>query len=416
MKKLLIGLLILLLTFGNGGAAYWDFQKILTGQQMVPTGAPWIADDQKMYFGTDKDSYIEYDTGTGATVISGITASLDAGATIASGEDLVAAGGDTIFNFGPASGAFTTSTGTNTLSGNVVVAGSKTTTTGTGLVSILGNMIIPGTKIFTMGTGAATFGGSVTSASLASNTTITATTGLIGADIWLSDDAYIVDDVFINGTLTAADLVTNSTIVGGSTVTATTGLIGADLWTSDDIYTVDDLNVGGDAVAATITSNGTVTATTSLIGADVRATDDLYIVDGANIGGSTTLSTVYVNGTSDISHGVATIGVVNQSSSILTANVTLVSGTVKPFYWLQPASANVGMSIVLPPVAEMNNATVEFSVKTAVTNDCHIILDPSGSEKINNAATKYATAKYATIKLKCDGSEWYILSSSLTWT
>ena len=65
---------------------------------------------------------------------------------LSAGCDLTAAAGDGIFNFGDASGAFTTSTGTNTLSGNVVIAGTKTFATGTGAATLNGDTTVATSK------------------------------------------------------------------------------------------------------------------------------------------------------------------------------------------------------------------------------------------------------------------------------
>jgi len=114
--------------------------------------------------------------------------------------------------------------------------------------------------------------------------------------------------------------------------------------------------------------------------------------------------------------GVLVTGVVNQSSTNMVTNTTLLSATVKPTYYLTPSGAHVGLQPTLPPAAEMTDATIEFINRLTVTNSCHVTIYPAGSEKINNAASIYCTAKYATIKLKSDGTEWYIVSSVGTWT
>jgi len=67
MKKniLIIALVLgIILSFGTAGAIMWDLQKIITGGQMVPYGAPWFADGGVMYFGTSKDVGISYDETT----------------------------------------------------------------------------------------------------------------------------------------------------------------------------------------------------------------------------------------------------------------------------------------------------------------------------------------------------------------
>ena len=61
MLRKLLALLLVISMVGMSSGLVWDFEKLFTGRQMVPYGAPWIADDQKMYFGTGKDVSLEYD-------------------------------------------------------------------------------------------------------------------------------------------------------------------------------------------------------------------------------------------------------------------------------------------------------------------------------------------------------------------
>lgn len=125
--------------------------------------------------------------------------------------------------------------------------------------------------------------------------------------------------------------------------------------------------------------------------------------------------TLLVNRTSVLT-GVTTMGLTNQSTILQQSNTTLVSSTAKRMYRLKAPSAHVGLTIVLPPVAEMNNTVLTFVNELAVTNSCAVTLDGSGAETINGAATVYCTAKYAAISLYCIDGEWINVSSSGTWT
>lgn len=64
MKKLIIFLVIFGLLAGTSSGVVWDFMKLFQGSQMIPTGAPWISDDDYMYFGDGKDAGIKYDETT----------------------------------------------------------------------------------------------------------------------------------------------------------------------------------------------------------------------------------------------------------------------------------------------------------------------------------------------------------------
>lgn len=89
--------------------------------------------------------------------------------TVDAGSHLTAAAGETNIDYALSTGAFTSPSGTNTLSGDVAVASGKditmagagTLTTGTGNVTLNGDTTITGSKTFTTGTGAVTIKGDV---------------------------------------------------------------------------------------------------------------------------------------------------------------------------------------------------------------------------------------------------------------
>ncbi len=267
--------------------------------------------------------------------------------------------------------------------------------------------------------------------------------------LYFEEDATFNGNVGVNGTL-----VDNGDVDG--TVNISSTLKAQSVWSNttlsaDTNLVVDNTaKIGGATTVASLSSNATVAATTALTGADVVVTDDAFIGDDGAIDGAlrvdetltanagvfnTTLGghgaakfdnnvqvedalsggTLLVNRTSVLT-GVTTIGLTNQSTVLQQSNVTLTSQTAKRMYRLKPTSAHVGLTIVLPPAAEMNNTVVSFVNELAVSNDCHVTLDGSGAETINGAATKYCTAKYAFITLYCIDGEWIILDSMDTWT
>lgn len=87
-------------------------------------------------------------SGTGAVTLAGPT-------TIANLAAITAGSGSAAYNLVASTGAFTTSTGTNTLSGNVVISGSKTFTSGTGAVALNGPTTIANLAAITAGSGSA---------------------------------------------------------------------------------------------------------------------------------------------------------------------------------------------------------------------------------------------------------------------
>jgi hypothetical protein len=163
MKRILI-ITLLLMLFMPFALAAPQPQLELTGKQMIPLyGAPWIGDNSIMYFGNDKDAYMEYSTSTGYLTLSGVAAtSLTTGGIVGANNHLTCAAGSTNVDFHLGTGTTDTTTGTNTLNGNVVIAGSKTLTTGTGEVDLNGNVVIAGSKTLTTGTGAVSLLGSPT--------------------------------------------------------------------------------------------------------------------------------------------------------------------------------------------------------------------------------------------------------------
>lgn len=130
-----------------------DLESQLKGDAYIRNaGAPWLDDDAVLYFGRDKDGSLKFNSTSGYLEMVGLTAYDNTSITVESGEDITFAGGDSVFDGSAASGAFTTMSGTNTLSGNTVISGSKTFTTGTGAVRLKGNTLIDEGKTLTVST------------------------------------------------------------------------------------------------------------------------------------------------------------------------------------------------------------------------------------------------------------------------
>ena len=68
----IIGIIAVMLILVSVSSGYWwDTEKILQGQQMLKTGAPWFSDDAAMYFGDDKDASIGFVSASGTLDVSG---------------------------------------------------------------------------------------------------------------------------------------------------------------------------------------------------------------------------------------------------------------------------------------------------------------------------------------------------------
>ena len=166
---------------------------------------------------------------------------------------LTAGAGAYAMDFSASAGAFTTSSGTNTLSGNVAISGSKTFTTGSGAVSLAGPVTISGTNTFTTGTGNITLKGDVSidggkdfDMSAGAGTFATGTgTSTIGGDLEVASDIdtsgasalVIGGDAATSLTIGAVDVVStlqSSALVLDSTAAATLQIGAVDILQYDD--------------------------------------------------------------------------------------------------------------------------------------------------------------------------------------
>lgn len=236
MRKLLIVFLALMMvSVGMSSAAIWDIQKLFTGRMMVPYGASWYADDQTMYFGTDKDVSIKYNTTSGQGEVVGMAAVSNLSIAMESGEDITFAGGDSKFDIDAGTGITSTTSGVNSLNGNTYVTGTKT---------------------FMVVGGASTFGSSLRANKITSNSTIdvgvnastTISTTLTSTS---TKTVYDIDASSANVTLTLPDAATvpgrvyfistsgnpgsnyvRITATGGDDINANNYLVSTDQWSN----------------------------------------------------------------------------------------------------------------------------------------------------------------------------------------
>lgn len=114
--------------------------------------------------------------------------------TMDSGVDITAASGAEIFNYGSSTGAFTTGTGTNTLSGNTVISGSKTFTTGTGAVSLAGDSTVASNKALAVTTAdKLTVGGVIVPQEMV--ITVPIGTSAVDQTVFIADDAWQITKI-----------------------------------------------------------------------------------------------------------------------------------------------------------------------------------------------------------------------------
>lgn len=167
MKRILI-ITMLLMLFMPFALAAPQPQLELTGKQMIPLyGAPWIGDNSIMYFGNDKDAYMEYSTSTGYLTLSGVAAtSLTNGGVLGANNHLTCAAGSSMLDLHLGTGVTKTTTGvfydlgssswfgsaTNNFYGPILAGGAVTAN----------SLAVNTTSVFT---GAATFNAGATVAS-----------------------------------------------------------------------------------------------------------------------------------------------------------------------------------------------------------------------------------------------------------
>jgi hypothetical protein len=370
MKKLMITLLIMMILLGGASAVQWDIAKLFTGVQKVPSGAPWIADDQKMYFGNDKDASIEYDEdGTNTLLVTGMTALTTTGMAVGSGLDITYVGGDSIFDaslgsgifktttgavtIGPgataltgattitnlaaitagsgsaaynlvaSTGAFTTSTGANTLSGDTTISGSKTFTTGTGAVAINGDITLAATKGITKTAGA---GNINFAAGTGFFNTTTGTNYINGNIIGASGKSITMTGT---GTFTTG---TGLTTIGGiEVVTGTSYLNSSIIHAGDDItYTAGDGVFDaylGTGIFNTTSGANTLNGDTTIAGAKTFTTGTGAIgLNGAmTIAATKGITKTAGAGNFDFSAGSGTF-LTSYGANTLSGDTTLAAG------------------------------------------------------------------------------------------
>ena len=180
-------------------------------------------------------------TATTTTVNGALQAKGDI--TLAANKSLSGTTGTGSFNCSSMTGTFQTSSGTNTVNGNLVIAGSKTFTTGTGTMTVNGDMVITGSKTFTTGTGTLTVKGNV---AIDSNKSITAGTGSGALDFHNATGTF--------QTSSGTNIVNGDLVIAGSkTFTSGTGTVSL----NGDTYVAAGKNLILVAGAGYIQANGT---------------------------------------------------------------------------------------------------------------------------------------------------------------
>lgn len=163
--KAILAILGAILLIGLSGAVMYDLGDILKGDQMNPSGALWLKDDAVLYFGTDKDGSLKFNSTSGYLEMVGLTAYDNTSITVTSGEDITFAGGDSELDLSAGSGIWKMPAGAGTIAGttdfndaitcrditldankNFTMSGTGTLTTGTGGNTLAGDTTVSSNK------------------------------------------------------------------------------------------------------------------------------------------------------------------------------------------------------------------------------------------------------------------------------
>lgn len=332
MKRFILGLLLIsILSIGMTGAINYDVSRLFTGKQMIPIGAPWIADNQKMYFGTDKDSYIQYNTSLGTSVISGITALVTTGATIASGEDITFVGGDSKFDAHLGSGIFKTTTGAVTigpgatsLTGATTIANLAAITAGSGSAAY---DLSASTGAFTTPTGTNTISGSTV---FAANKGVTVASGTSAFDFSGGNGVFKTSTGAVTIGSGATNLTGITTITNLTSIIAATGSSKFDLSGSSGIFKTPTgaITLGGVTIISNLTA---ITAGSGSSNYDLSASTGGFITStGTNtmsgnvvVGANKSVSMTAGTGSMDLSSGTGAFKTTGGAVTLGPGNIGL---------------------------------------------------------------------------------------------
>lgn len=232
------------------------------------------------------------------------TLSVDSGFTLSAGN----------FDASSSSGTFATSTGTNTVNGNLVISGSNTFTSGTGAVTLNGATSVSGTNTLTVGAagsaGATTlYGNLIVGATSASTSSVTVNGDFTQQDT-TATSAFTTGSstVTLNGNVAVAS-GKNIAMSGSGTFTSGTGAV----------------TLSGDTSISGSKTFSSGTGAVSLNGATTIASSKAFTVGTSGSGGTTTLYGNVVIGA--VANGVTLTVNGNFAQADSTSSSTFSTGT-----------------------------------------------------------------------------------------
>lgn len=154
----------------------------------------------------------------------------------------------------------------------------------------------------------------------------------------------------------------------------------------------------------------------------VQGASNGLTLSGTNIilGGTLTQNTTITQGSNNLNFNLNSTGKLgvnvatplsglDVNTSVSTGAITTVTGnaTLDATNYMVLVDNASNAVITLPAAASVTRR--EYVVKKISTNSATVTIDPNGSELIDGAATYTLNSSYVSIKLKSDGTSWYIL-------
>lgn len=103
--------------------------------------------------------------------------------------------------------------------------------------------------------------------------------------------------------------------------------------------------------------------------------------------------------------------ITNNKTASFTIDETAGASTNGCVYTCDSTSGSVTVTL---PLASASAGRVISVKKTVAANS--LVIDGNGSETIDGATTKTATAQYASYTIICDGSAWHAISAIGSWS
>lgn len=259
------------------------------------------------------------------------------------------------------------------------------------------------TGVFKSPTGINTFGGIglfSSDAYVVGNSSLNATTVTNG---YASGTFGVAGISSLNGTTTTYLTDSGDASVGGDL--GVTGLADLNATEATSIVNSGYSYLNGTSATSLYASTGFNAAGTSAL--NTTTATSLGVTNAATIGGTVTGEDLVVNNTTNLKQPIY------YDTYACVTNTTISDSSIYSTFVIGN-STGYGQTMTLPTAAAAIGMTIKFIVDVEPdTND--IVIDGSGDETINGAATKTSSEQWAVLEVYCDGTEWYVTNSIGTW-